>query len=1617
MKKTKNSKSESENGAAKKPDRKDFLIVGIGASAGGIKALKEFFAAMPPDAGMAFVVILHLSQEHESSLAQILQSETQMRVEQVTETVKVEPNNVYVIPPAKGLAMVDGHIQLTEPERIKGKRVPIDLFFRTLADAYGEKGIAVVLSGTGSDGTLGLKRIKENGGIGIAQEPLEAEYDGMPRSAINTGLVDLVLPVGEIPERLIGFQKNGGKIRLPQEKDEIPRPAKGKEPDALNEILAIVRVRTGHDFSAYKHATVLRRIARRLQVHELSELSEYLVFLRGNPEEAERLQRDLLITVTNFFRDKEAFETLEKEVVPKLFTGKTSADTVRVWSVGCATGEEAYGLAMILNEYAARITNAPQIQIFASDINDEAIAKGRECFYEEPIAADVSVERLRHYFTKETGGFRVRKDLRETVLFAPHNILRDPPFSKLDLITCRNLLIYFNRETQAKVLEIFNFALRSDGFLFLGASESAESHSDLFAVADKKNRIYRARPVTRNNLPALPAPGRWNVRIPQLPIEPDNAPTKSYGEIHYKLVEQFAPPSVLVNEDYEIVHVSEHAGRFLRVAGGEPTRDLLKIIHPSLKLDLQSALFEAKKSGFVSESRNVRFARDEGGGMWDESGKGESDLFIPHPSALIPSESLVNITVRLVQSADTADGFYLVLFDESKSEAAPEEIGQKPQTVAGRDALDGIVRRLEQELQLNRERLRATIEQNETSSEELKASNEELQAINEELRSTTEELETSKEELQSLNEELTTVNAELRDKVDETVRVNSDLQNLVQSTDIGTIFLDRALRVKRYTPKVADVFNIIPSDIGRPLEHLTHKFDEDFLNEDASEVLKTLHLKEREVRGGTGDSRYLVRLAPYRTLDDKIDGVVVSFQDITALKRASDLLTESEERFSAIVRQTTAGMVQTDLTGKIVLANDRFCEVVGYRSDELLTMRLHDLTHAEDLPSSAELFQKTVTAGEPFAVEKRYVRKDGSDVWIHSTVTAILGADGKPKFILAVVLDISERRQTEQALSESEEKYRNLFNSIDEGFCVIEMIFDADEKPVDYRFLDINPSFEKQTGLTDAVGKTMLDFAPQMEKFWFEIYGKVALTGEPVRFENHAEQLHRWYDVYAFRVGEPHQRKVGVLFNDITERKRMEEELRESEARFRAMFEQANIGIVQIGFDGRFLAVNPGFCKIVGYSEKKLQKLTVRDITHPDDYEVEEAENQKLIAGEIFGYSFEKRLIHRTGSVVWGKMTATLVRRESGEPFYTLSIVEDITTHKQAEAALQESEERFRLLVESVTDYAIFAVNEAGLVVFWNTGAEKVFGYKEQEIIGKSGEILFTPEDRAGDVPEREIQTAAAVGRAEDERWHVRKDGSRFYASGVMTTLKDGKGFVKIARDMTDKIKVETALREKEMLQKMVGAQEDERKRIARDLHDHLGQQITALKLKLEAVRKMSENDVELSAKIDETQLIAKHIDADLDFLAWELRPAALDDLGLLAALENYVKEWSRHSGVTAEFFTSGLSKERFVPEVETNLYRIAQEALNNVYKHANAKRASLILEKRAGLLILIVEDDGIGFDADDKETRQNGLGLIGMKERAALVGGTKEIESEKGAGTTIYVRVPLAELKNEVVN
>jgi two-component system CheB/CheR fusion protein len=962
-----------------------FAVVGIGASAGGIKALKSFFEQVTPNSGMAYVVIMHLSEAHESKLAEILQTDCPIPVTQVNATAKVEPNHVYVIPPTSNLKMADGEIRLAERVKTTGVRLPIDLFFRTLADTYGRDAYAVVLSGTGRDGTLGIQRVKEEGGVALAQDPGDAEYDDMPAAAIATRLVDVILPADRLPAKIEAMRKLEDTLGMRVEAlsdRQAPDDSSG-DASALREVLAFVRLRTGHDFASYKQPTVLRRIARRLQVHEVTDLSDYLKLLRKDPDEVRNLQRDLLITVTNFFRDKESFRYLEEHIIPKLFEGKTAADTVRVWSCGCGTGEEAYSLGMLLQEYAATLEEPPRLQIFASDINEEPLRIARECTYGPSITTDVSPERLQHFFTKENESYRVKKSLREIVLFAAHNVLRDPPFSHLDLVVCRNLLIYLNRESQARVMAQFAFAMRSPGYLFLGASEAAENSEELFVPIDKKHRVYRNNRSPRHRPPPLPiaTPVRWET------AHAETRPTRSegsYANVHHRLLADMAPPSILVNENHDILHMSQGVGRFLQFSGGEFTCELLANLHPALRLDLRTALIAAAQQDRQTEFRNIRLTLDD-------------------------TEHVIHLTVRPVTLPESPARYFLILFEDGKQ---PGDLAS-PTTVLeptdGSNALASVVLRLEEELRQTRENLRLTAEHGDISTEELKASNEEFQAINEELRSTTEELETSKEELQSVNEELVTVNIELKDKVAENSEVISDLQNLMHSTDIGTIFLDRELKIKRYTRRIEQFFNIIPSDAGRPFDHFTHRFDYAGLAEDAATVLGTLTEIERELRVKSGPEIYFARILPYRAMDDSIGGVVISFVDITQIKRASATL---RERILLKMAQEAAkaGVWTLNPVNGGAWWSDECHALYGKTPGEFPMTFEHWVTRMRpgDYLSDRDELLRCFKDRTKFTRELR-LASDAGDRWILEVGRAVEGSGGEADQIAGISLDVTER--------------------------------------------------------------------------------------------------------------------------------------------------------------------------------------------------------------------------------------------------------------------------------------------------------------------------------------------------------------------------------------------------------------------------------------------------------------------------------------------------------------------------------------------------------------------------------------------------------------------------------
>ncbi|MBK0057516.1 PAS domain-containing protein [Pseudomonas sp. S44] len=989
----------SPHNSALSPSHLDFPVVGIGASAGGLEAIRRFFQHAPDDSGMAFVVVLHLSPDHQSQADRIIQAVTRMPVRQVSEPVPIERNHVYVISPANRLSTNDGYLRVTPAKRSRGDHVAIDLFFRDLADVHKDHAFCVVLSGTGSDGAVGLTRIKEQGGVTLVQAPDDAEHPDMPRAALATGMVDLLLPVAEMPGRLVELWRTARQVKLPEiEDDSLPPPLGEREGDPaasdplLDEILLTLQGDTGHDFSHYKRATVLRRLERRLHVTGQTELAGYLDFLQRHPEESRALLADMLIGVTNFFRDREAFEALQRHVMPGLVNkdaSEESAHEVRLWSAGCSTGEEAYSLAMLVTEQLAVEQRSAQVQVFATDLDERAIAIGRAGRYPDAIATDVSPARLRQFFIKEEQHLRVRKEIREKVLFARHNLLSDPPFSQLDLIVCRNLLIYLDREVQRDILRLFHFALRPGGHLFLGSSESTDLAAELFVAVDKRNRIFRAREVpTTSHPPRLQAPE------PALapPARARSTRRLSYAEIHHRALARCTPPSLVVDSEGNILHMSDGVGRFLRHAGGELSHNLLSLIIAPLRPALRSTMLQAQGSGQAVTSRSVAVNLDE-------------------------QPTTVQILIQPHQDDPSGTDCLLVVFQTV-------EVDSSASTNAAVEQSEGMVlSNLERELHRTRLQLQETIEQSEFSSQELTASNEEMQAINEELRSASEELETSKEELQSINEELLTVNYELKTKVEETDKVNDYLSNLIASTDIATVFVDRNLCIRWFTPRATDIFSMLPVDTGRSLLDITHRLDYPGLADDARAVVERETTIEREVVGHN-QHWYLARLLPYRASERNVDGTVLTFIDISQSRAAEERLRQGEERMRLVAESThDFAIILLDEQGLITDWNTGAALIFGYGKDEVLGQHYQLIFTEQDQASGVPEHElRSARLHGRGQDERWHVRKDGSRFYCSGEVSRLKGSSLRGYVKIARDLTGHKRLHDEQSkqLAESQ---------------------------------------------------------------------------------------------------------------------------------------------------------------------------------------------------------------------------------------------------------------------------------------------------------------------------------------------------------------------------------------------------------------------------------------------------------------------------------------------------------------------------------------------------------------------------------------------------------------------
>jgi len=945
---------------------RSFPVVGIGASAGGLEACSEFFNQLPAGTGMAFVLVQHLDPSHKSMLTELLSRTTPLPIHEVMDGMEIEPNHIYIIPPNTELGILHRVLHLLPRSKTANPPLPIDTFMQSLAEDQGSMAIGVILSGGASDGTIGLKRIKAAGGITFAQDEGSAKYNSMPHSAIAAGCVDFVLPPAEIARELVRIARQPLVLKHLSRMTEAELPDEGG--DELNKILLLLRNRTGNDFTYYKHTTIRRRIQRRMVLHKLQRLKEYLRYLREHPPELDDLFQDILINVTGFFRDPESFDALKKDVFPAIIRCRRD-ETIRIWVAACSTGEEAYSIAMTLLEYLGNHANGTPIQIFASDIDAKAIDKARAGIYPEGIKADVSAARLQRFFTKVPAGYQISKSVRDLCLFAVQNVAKDPPFSRMDLICCRNLLIYLSNVMQKKVLQVFHYGLKPTGFLLLGGSESISGSADLFSMLDKKNKIYTKKSIASlRHYEFSSMPASVTRYSPEQPLPPSaNTLVDIVHQAERLILNEYGPAAVITNQDLDILHFRGHTGPYIEPAQGSASLNLMKMARTDLLMELRSAVRQVIKEGARVNRENVR-------------------LKINH------QERRVHLQVIPLKGSRSDEYSLLVLFEETDSSPVSADVAKPDRSVAEADSKkmvndkDQRIQALEQELSATREYLQTIIEDQETSNEELQSASEEIQSANEELQSTNEELETAKEELQSTNEELITVNEELEGRNAELNQLNNDLSNLLNSVQLPIIMLNEDLSIRHFTPGATQLFNLIHSDVGRPISDIRANINIANLDERLIRVMDTVTLETLEVRDTAGNW-YNLRIRPYKTMNNHITGVVMVFFGMSSA---------IERRLATVVRDASDAISLQDFDGNILAWNGRAAQIFGYSETEALTMNVHSL-----VPESARLKEAAMVAalrrGEtvaPMATVR--ITKAGQAIKVWHTSTALIDEHGRP---------------------------------------------------------------------------------------------------------------------------------------------------------------------------------------------------------------------------------------------------------------------------------------------------------------------------------------------------------------------------------------------------------------------------------------------------------------------------------------------------------------------------------------------------------------------------------------------------------------------------------------------
>lgn len=1099
--------------------------VALGASAGGLEAIETFFTNMPPESGLGFIVVQHLSPDYKSLMVELLSKKTVMPVLRAEDGMLVQPNHVYLIPPKKNLTIFHGKLLLTEQEHSKGINLPIDVFLRSLAEDQGEKAVAIILSGTGSDGMRGVRAIKEYGGMVMVQDEESAKFDGMPRAAVSTGLADFILPPEKMPRQLLSFTKHPYVAKAERSETLL-----GDE-DGLTRIFAILRERCKVDFTYYKPSTVSRRIERRMSVNQIDDIREYVAYLKSYPGEAAALYRELLIGVTSFFRDQEAFDRLSEDYLVDALKDDSGRE-IRLWVAGCSTGEEAYSLAILAREKMDELGLHKDIKIFATDIDRDAIHYAAAGVYPESIAADLSPRLLAKYFHKRDDSFQIARSIREMVVFAQHNLVKDPPFTNISLISCRNLLIYLQPILQRKVLEFFNFSLRPGGILLLGTSETTGELGDYFETLDARLKLYRskgrlkqisesAHPLSITDTRARDLRGQFATTRRALRATEEERVLERFFEA---VSGDYLPLSLIVNESLEVLHVLGNPEGYFNLPSGKLVNDISKMAARELSIPLSTGIQKAFRQRQEVHFSNIRLSNQSGGRVVDLRIRP-----LPHKKG---QEELVAVFVGEVRKNEAVESSQPILSYDLTKEAEER------------------LRELEQELQFTRENLQATIEELETSNEELQATNEELLASNEELQSTN-------EELQSTNEELFTVNAEYQSKIIELTELHNDVENLLGATQVAILLLDENLEVRRFSPQVTRLFKLLESDIGRPITHITHQLADCDPIALIGEAQESGQGKEVEVRS-LENRWYLARFTPYEIGPSTFSGTVLSFVEITAIKQAEHALRESEKKYRTLFETMLQGVVYQNERGEILSANPAAEKILGLSLAQMqgrtsLDPRWRAIREDEsDFPGEQHPAMVALRTGQEVRGQVMGVfnPQKSAITWIRvNAIPQFNEGDPRPYGVYVTFEDITPYRLGGKRLRESEERYRLLFNEMTTGFALHEIILDEQGQPCDYRFLNVNPAFERLTELRreDVIGKRILEILPDLEPVWLERYGQVALTGVAVEFEEYNRSLDKFFEVRTFC---PAAGQFATLFHDISDRKRAENALRETQTEF-----------------------------------------------------------------------------------------------------------------------------------------------------------------------------------------------------------------------------------------------------------------------------------------------------------------------------------------------------------------------------------------------------------------------------------------------------------------------------------